>query len=140
MDSSGGFHTRHAAHLPRSSESVRGYPTVLQERLNMTTKAASEEALGDLHSKVAKVMTRALEQHEKAQDAYEAWEPAEDDYKEPPELNPALLSVAVRFLDANKITCAPAEGNKMGDLEKSLADKRNRRRAVGNVTHIFDNE
>jgi hypothetical protein len=42
----------------------------------------------------------------------------------------------VRFLDANKITCAPEAGNTMSDLEQRLADKSKKRRAVGNVVHL----
>jgi hypothetical protein len=101
---------------------------------------AKESKLGDLHSKVADVMIGALDVNAKAQEAYnlmDAEQIAERDIKQP-ELNPALLSVVVRFLDANKITCAPEAGNTMSDLEQRLADKRKTRRAVGNVVHLTD--
>lgn len=94
----------------------------------MSKGPATEGRLGDLHNKVAEVMIKALDHFEQAQ----------DDAEIPPELNPALLSVMVRFLDANKITCAPAEGNAMSDLEQRLADKSKRRRSVGNVVHLTD--
>jgi hypothetical protein len=101
---------------------------------------ATEGTLGDLHNKVADVMISALDHIEKAQDAYEAMdvEVLAEKGIEPPELNPALLSVMVRFLDANKITCAPAEGNTMSELEQKLADKAKKRRAVGNVVHLIN--
>jgi hypothetical protein len=101
---------------------------------------ATEGTLGDLHNKVAEVMISALDTIEKAQEAYDQMDVeviAERGIKQP-ELNPALLSVMVRFLDANKITCAPEQGNAMSDLEQRLADKGKRRRAVGNVVHLTD--
>lgn len=108
--------------------------------VSVTKGPATEGTLGDLHNKVAGVMIRALDISEKAQEVYEAMDIeviAEKGIKEP-ELNPALLSVVVRFLDANKITCAPEAGNEMGALEQRLADKAKKRRAVGNVVHLID--
>ena len=106
----------------------------------MSKGPASEGALGDLHNKVAKVMTRALDQIEQRQDQYDQTAGTSDEEViEPPELNPALLSVMVRFLDANKITCAPEAGNEMNELQRKLDEKRKKRR-VGNVTHIFEDE
>ncbi|WP_156433870.1 hypothetical protein [Bradyrhizobium retamae] len=106
----------------------------------MSSGPAKESKLGDLHSKVADVMISALDHIEKAQEAYSLMDTeviADKGIKEP-ELNPALLSVMVRFLDANKITCAPEAGNTMSDLEQRLADKSKKRRAVGNVVHLTD--
>lgn len=104
--------------------------------------SAKESELGELHSKVAKVMTKALDHVEKAQDAYDMMDAeviAEKGIKEP-ELNPALLSVMVRFLDANKITCAPEAGNETGELEKKLADRRKNRRKIGNVEYLHPDQ
>lgn len=106
----------------------------------MSKGPATEGRLGDLHNKVAEVMISALATAEKAQEVYEATDVevlAEKGIKEP-ELNPALLSVMVRFLDANKVTCAPEAGNSMGELEQRLADKAKKRRSVGNVVHLTD--
>lgn len=111
----------------------------------MTKGPASEGALGDLHNKVAKVMTRALDQIETQQELFDQAVKAQVELPEDadispvtaPELNPALLSVMVRFLDSNKITCAPENGNAMSDLERKLAEKRQRRK-VGNVVHLHD--
>ncbi|MGX9389618.1 hypothetical protein ACWX0O_01710 [Nitrobacteraceae bacterium UC4449_H16] len=104
------------------------------------TGPATEGTLGDLHNKIATVMIQALDHIEKAQEVFEATdvEVLAERGIEQPVLNPALLSVMVRFLDANKITCAPAEGNAMSDLEQRLADKSKKRRAVGNVVHLTD--
>lgn len=103
---------------------------------------ATEGQLGDLHNKVAEVMIRALSHVEKAQEAYDEMtvDSIVDTGAMAPELNPALLSVMVRFLDANKITCAPEAGNTMSDLERKLQEKTKKRRVVGNVVHLSDDE
>lgn len=106
----------------------------------MAKGPATEDTLGTLHSRVAQVMIGALDRLDKIAVVYDATDVellASRGAKEP-ELNPALLSVMVRFLDANKITCAPAEGNTMSDLEQRLADKGKKRRAIGNVVHLVD--
>ncbi len=101
----------------------------------MTTSKgpASEGTLGDLHTKVAKVMINALDKVIAQQE-----NPAQDENGNDVEvvINPALLSVAVKFLDANKITCAPEAGNTMSELEQRLAAKAKKRRQVGNVVHL----
>lgn len=103
----------------------------------MTNGPATEDVLGDLHCKVAEVMLNALDMIEKAQQVYEDTDTEVLSEKgiEQPELNPALLSVMVRFLDANKITCAPSVGNTMGELEQKLAAKAKTRRQIGGVVH-----
>lgn len=101
----------------------------------MTTNAATEAALGSLHGKVAKVMTRALDNIEAAQ---EAFDPTNTEAIVP-EVSPALLSVITKFLNENKITCTPEDSAEMSDLERTLAEKRTRRRPrkqVGNVVHM----
>lgn len=106
----------------------------------MAKGPATEGTLGDLHNKVADVMISALDTIEKAQEAYSQMDTeviAERGIKEP-ELNPALLSVIVRFLDANKITCSPEAGNSMSELEQRLADKASKRRGVSAVAHITE--
>jgi len=97
----------------------------------MTTKAATEEVLGELHGKVATVMTGALATIEKAQDAYLK---AESPTGAAPEVSAPLLGVITKFLNDNKITCVPAESTDMSDLAKRLANKR---KSVGNVVHAF---
>lgn len=107
--------------------------------------AASESELGDLHSKVAKVMKRALEHTEVAQDLFDAViervsedpESLDAEVLKPPVVNPALLSVITKFLDANKITCIPEAGNTMSELEEQLKRKR-ARKTVGSVVQLFD--
>lgn len=100
----------------------------------MASKAATEGQLGELHNRVAAVLTKALRVVEKAQDAYLE----EDVPLEPmPEVSAPLLSVATKFLADNKITCVPEESEALTDLEATLKAKRERkdrkRLSVGNV-------
>ncbi|QPC44926.1 hypothetical protein HW532_20835 [Kaustia mangrovi] len=100
----------------------------------MAKGPAKEGTLGDLHNRVAEVMIGALDQIKAQQ---EASDPGNEDMP-PPEPNSALLSVMVRFLNDNKITCAPENGNQMSELEKKLAEKKRKR--VGNVVHLHDED
>ncbi|QWY83440.1 terminase small subunit protein [Rhizobium phage RHph_X3_9] len=112
--------------------------------------AAKESELGELHNAVARVMRNALTATEKQQEAYDVKVQIATDAQDPelmpefvPEVNPALLSVITRFLDSNKITCVPEAGNVMGELEKQLAAKKERRaarKAVGNVVQLHEGE
>lgn len=102
----------------------------------MSNGAASEGKLGRLHDKVATVLTQALDQTMAAQDNWN-----DDGETQPPEVNPQLISVAVRFLDANKITCTPEAGNALGELEAKLAAKRARKgRVMGNVVQMVQDD
>lgn len=111
--------------------------------------AATESKLGELHNKVATVMGTALDQLHSQQIAYDIAVQKATEEQDPelmpvsePNLNPALLSVIERFLTNNKITCVPEAGNAMGDLERRLAEKKerkaNRLKVVGGVDHEED--
>ena len=88
--------------------------------------SASEEALGGLHSLLAKALA---------------------DRVASPDAPAADLAVAARFLKDNGITCTPAADNALGELEKALAAKRSRARItdqdkadiarVADVTHLM---
>ena len=69
----------------------------------MSNKPAGEDALNDLHTALAKVLTEAV----KGDDC-----------------SAAVLSVARGFLKDNSITCAPDAGNATGALERALSEKR----------------
>lgn len=108
----------------------------------MSNSAATEDALGELHNKVAKVMTNALNQIEAAQDHFDVLEQQLDagDVSDPdkvadvlkarPDVSPALLSAMTKFLADNHITCNDTKGAASG-LKDTLDKKR--RRSVGNV-------
>ncbi len=105
----------------------------------MTTKAANEGELGELQ---AKVMSDALTCVDIAQVKYIA---AEDKELEglsdviPPMVSAPLLSVITKFLNDNKISCAPEDSKTMTELETRLANKR-ARKSVGNVVHLTGTE
>lgn len=96
--------------------------------------AATEAQLGELHSKVAQVLSNALKVVEKAQTMYLESDVPLDVM---PEVSAPLLSVATKFLADNKITCTPDESSALSDLDKTLTDKRAKREgkrlSVGNV-------
>lgn len=106
--------------------------------------AAKESTLGELHNKMAQVMGTALDHVAMQQEAYSQGMAKAIEEQNPdiapaaePNLNPALLSVIARFLDSNKITCVPEAGNTMGELERKLAAKRERKalKVVGGIAH-----
>lgn len=98
----------------------------------MTTNAATETELGSLHSKVAKVMTKALDNFEKAQDSFD---PTVEGAILP-EVNASLMSVITKFLNDNKITATPEQSASVSELAQALQNKRKARRQVGNVVHM----
>lgn len=121
----------------------------------MSNSAATEDDLGKLHNKIAKVMTSALTQIEAAQEQFDKLELELDagDVSDPeavaevlklrPDVSPALLSAMTKFLADNHITCNDAEGATSG-LKDALNGKRKRsatgaRIGVGNVVP-FDKE
>lgn len=73
----------------------------------MSTNAASEEALGLIHTLTAKKIEEFL---------------GSDD----PLIVEKGLKLAVAFLDKNKITCVTNEINALGELDKALMRKKKR--------------
>lgn len=120
----------------------------------MAKSAATEQALGDLHAKIARVMTNALNVVEKQQERFIEQQEIAHDFETtteeagilPPDVNPALLSVITRFLNENKISCVPEEGTALGELDRILQEKKNKRAgatkrvAIGNVVQLHEDE
>ena len=117
----------------------------------MTKNAASESALGDLHSKVARVMNSALDQMDTQQEVFDglvanAKEAGDDELLiaalgHKVEVNASLISVITKFLSDNKISCAPEDSEELSNLARTLQEKRkSRRKTVGNVVHILEDE
>lgn len=98
----------------------------------MSVNAAKEEALGVLHSKVATIMTGALDVFEERQKEY-----LNGNVEDAPEVNASLLSVITKFLSDNKISCAPEESAEVSELAQRL---KNKRRRVGNVVHLVNED
>jgi len=103
----------------------------------MTKKAATEEVLGELHAKVATVMTNMIVAIDRAQEDY-LNRPEDAEYEAPPEVSAAALGVVTKFLNDNKISCAPADSNELSGLERTLADKQARRGKLRLVNHEDD--
>jgi len=80
----------------------------------MSTGAATEVTLGELHAGIA----RRLKIHV-------------DDL----ESDPRYIQMAIKFVSDNKITCVMDERNELGALDKSL-QKREKRKFGSNVTDI----
>jgi hypothetical protein len=100
-------------------------------------KTATTSELSELHKKVATVLTSALEADDLANQEYLNGAPVYDDNgdevpREPPKMNPALISVAVKFLKDNLITVAPEDDDAMSKLEQALAAKR-KRKSIRNI-------
>lgn len=84
--------------------------------------AATENDLGELHNELARVLTKIV-----GADGASA----------------AHLAVAAKFLKDNNITCTPAADNALGELEKALAERRQRaklsaqdRKELGGVADV----
>jgi hypothetical protein len=107
------------------------------EGTRMTIKAASERTLGELHSRVAKVMVGALDVYDTAQEVY-LEKAAQGDTTDVivPEVNASLLSVITKFLADNSITCVPEESEELTGLHAKLKEKRQNRKTVSNVVHL----
>lgn len=88
--------------------------------------AANEKTLGDLHDKVARVLSDALDGDELPEvideDSGEVTAPAK-------RLAPsaAIIAAATKFLKDNNITCVPTEDNALGELQRKMEERRNKR-------------
>lgn len=99
--------------------------------------AASEGALGDLHNKVAEVLTGLLDGTEIDEITDEEGAVIQPATVIPP--SAAVITSAIQFLKNNNITCAPGEDNAMGELTKKMQE-RQARRAARNQPNVVDFE
>ena len=91
--------------------------------------AASERALADLHSQLAKSMTKSLQQTEIAELLLveyrdELPKRVVKFLEDASTASPALLAAISKFLKDNEITCQPDEDEGMSVLEQTLKNKR----------------
>lgn len=99
--------------------------------------AASEDALGALHNKVAEVLSKAL-------DGQELPAVEDDDgnvVQEAVVMAPsaAVITASIQFLKNNNITCAASESNALGELERKMKDRQAKRANKGQANVIdFD--
>ena len=104
---------------------------------------ATDKLLGELHGKLAEQMLKALADSEKAQELLTEYSdelPAAviQFLKMVGGANPSLLTAIAKFLKDNEITCAIEDNEAMTELQERLKNKR--RKSVGNVIPMTDNE
>jgi hypothetical protein len=99
--------------------------------------AASEDALGSLHDKLATILTEALEGDELPGYTDKDPETGEETWVPPKRLPPsaAIITAAAKFLKDNNITCSVSTGNKMDELKKA-AEKREAARLARRATMV----
>lgn len=84
--------------------------------------AATEETLGELHKKVAEVLSDALDGEE-----LPAWTDPETGVEQPAKrLAPsaAIIAAATKFLKDNEITCDVSNNKDLQELEDKMAKRR----------------
>lgn len=96
--------------------------------------AASEDALGDLHTKVCTVLSGALDGTQMP----DYVDPETEEVMPGAKLEPsaAIITATIQFLKNNNITCAPSEDNAIGALEakmKARQEQRANKRGAANV-------
>lgn len=89
--------------------------------------SASEGKLGELHNKVAEVLTKALDGQVLEAVADEDGAIVQEETVIPP--SAAVIVAAIQFLKSNNITCAPAEDNAIGALEAKMRARQEKRAA-----------
>lgn len=102
--------------------------------------AAKEDELGEVHSKVASLMTNVLDNYnaaaKKNRELIEAAVPDADPAKTKlvavQEPSPAFLNAVTKFLKDNEVTAASDEGAGTDELAKALdQNRKNRGKVVG---------
>lgn len=84
--------------------------------------AATEQRLGELHAKVAEVLSDALDGEE-----LPAWtDPETGDVQPAKRLAPsaAIIAAATKFLKDNEITCDVSKNDALNSLEEKMAKRR----------------
>lgn len=93
---------------------------------------ASEQALSELHGKLADTLSAALETSDKAQHLLNKYEASDKDIpfdiinflRSLREVNPTMLTVVTKFLKDNNISCDGQSDDALEDLEAQLKSKR----------------
>ena len=110
----------------------------------MAKGAASENALGALHAKLAIIFTKVLETYEARLDMAQTAKTAEELSDEMVsalldanlEPSPAMLSAISKFLKDNDIAFDSDEISKLSDTEERLKARRKRRGELVNLTDL----
>lgn len=104
----------------------------------MSKGAATENALGSMHSLLARVFTQTLKKYEKTLSALDAidMESVEEEFlitliSEIGEPNPAMLSAAAKFLKDNDVGMDSEELEELDSTARRLEESRKRRASSG---------
>ena len=102
----------------------------------MTKSASTEKQLALLHKKLSATMLAALDSSDRAlvllSEHPDLPEEVKDFLEEQCDVNPALLQAVSKFLKDNDITCPQDESTEVD----ALATRLQKKRTVGNITHI----
>lgn len=111
----------------------------------MAKGAATEQALGALHAKVADVFLKVLRRYEDRLDKIDTMDPAEFESEVLEELfsenampNPAMLSAVTKFLKDNDIGFDTQKMAELSDQERRLAERKERRGNIVNLTTLAE--
>lgn len=98
--------------------------------------SASENALGALHTKLAEVLSSALD----GQQMPDYEDPETGEVVKGAKLEPsaAIMTATIQFLKNNNITCAPGEDNAMGELTEKMRKRQERREARTKGANVVD--
>jgi len=96
--------------------------------------AASEDALGTLHDKVANTLSRLLDGTQMP----DYTDPETEEVIQGERLEPsaAILTASIQFLKNNNITCAPSEDNALGKLKQKMEERQARRKERATRTDL----
>jgi len=109
----------------------------------MALGAATETALGGLHSKVAEVFTKILARYEARLDAIETMnaDNIEDEmlreiFEDGALPNPAMLSAVTKFLKDNDIGFETEKLTELSDQERRLSERRDKRSSLASLSTL----
>jgi hypothetical protein len=105
--------------------------------------AATDKELSDLHNKVAKVLLQKLDSSDQAtlllaEFSDDLPEEVVEYLEKQMDASPALLTVITKFLKDNDITAVVDESKELTDLDRRLAEKRQRK--VSGVSLVKDED
>lgn len=100
----------------------------------MAKNAATEQVLGDLHAKVARVFIRVCEGYE--EDMKQEHVDVDGATIPAPEVNPAMMGAMTKFLKDNSIAFDTEELEVLSDTEQRLAQRRKQRAKLIDLTNL----
>lgn len=103
----------------------------------MAKGAANERALGDLHSKIARVFNRVLETYEERLDAPDVEVDADDPMGQPDKMpSPIMLGAITKFLKDNAVAFDTEEIEQLSATQERLAARKAKRGKLASLTTL----